>query len=244
MKYSISGEILSREAILKEVWMNHYLIYLFTADKALEKQLLPYMQQKGWLVLTFFDPDIISTLTYNPPDIWLLDTAVFGADIIRLTKRLFGFTPVLTIAPAKTKVERVIGLEQGSDDYLAKPFLPEEVVLRVERLLKRNVVVNKSCPVKACDNIIEIPPYMLNVSKRVAMYHRNEIALSSNEFELLLFLAVNRRQILTYEQILKHIWGQKRTVQKRAVYDLIYHLRNKLPQLSLTSCFGKGFKLS
>jgi len=223
--------------------MKRYLVYLVTTNKALGKKLAESMQQKGWLALTFNEPRDTLPPANTPPDIWIVDTTIAGIESIKTIKKTLPLTPVLAIAPAKTRVERVIGLEVGSDDYLAKPFLHKEVLLRVERLLTRGASVTERIQPKLPDSVIQIAPYIINVSKRIAIFHSQEIILTSNEFELLLFLAANRGQVLTREQILEHIWGQKKPVAQRAVDDLIFHLRKKLPGLSLVSCYGSGCKL-
>ena len=223
--------------------MKHYLVYLVTTNKALGKKLVESMRQKGWLVLTFNETRNILPPANNPPDIWIVDITIAGIELIKTIKEALPLTPVLAIAPAKTRVERVIGLEVGSDDYLAKPFLPEEVPLRVKRLLTRGASVTERLQPKLSDSVIQIEPYIINISKRIAIFHDQEITLTSNEFELLLFLAANRGHILTREQILEYIWGQKKPVAKRAVDDLVYHLRIKLRQLPLASYYGSGFRL-
>ncbi len=223
--------------------MKCYLVNLFTTDPALENQLCDCIRQKGWLAVPFSQPDKVLSPIKTCPNIWIIDITVPGYEFIRSIKKSFPHTPVLALAPAKSIADRVIGLEFGSDDYIVKPVFPEEVILRADRLLTRGCSITHRLQSISTDSIVHIEPYKINIKNRTIVFNNADVSLTSKEFELLLFLVSNRGHILTRDQILQYVWQQKRPAAKRAVDDIVYRLRKKLPELPLESYYGSGFKL-
>ncbi|HSH36193.1 response regulator transcription factor, partial [Schnuerera sp.] len=132
-------------------------------------------------------------------------------------------------------IDRVLGLELGSDDYLAKPFLPRELVIRTKNLLERVYGSNYQ--------IINIPPYIVEEKSRRVKLENGLIDLTSKEFDLLLYFAKNQGIALSREQILEAVWGSNYFGTDRVVDDLIRRLRKKMPKLRIETIYGYGYRM-
>lgn len=129
-----------------------------------------------------------------------------------------------------------MGLELGSDDYLAKPYSPRELILRVKAVLKRRQQVSAT-------DVLIYEPYEINLSKREIRFENEMIELTNKEFELLLFFLKNMNTAFAREEILKHVWGDNYYGSDRVVDDLLRRLRHKMPQLKIETIYGYGYRL-
>ena len=199
-----------------------YTIYRVEDDKNLNLILSTYLQKEGWEVSSFFTGEEALNAIKNPPDLWILDIMlpdIDGYQIIKEIKETTPHIPVIFISARDADLDRILGLELGSDDYLAKPFLPRELVIRTKKLLER---VYKT-PLE----LINIPPYSIDEKSRRVKKGEETINLTSKEFDLLAFFIKNRNQALSREQILKALWGEDYFGTDRVVDDLVRRLRKK-----------------
>ena len=134
-------------------------------------------------------------------------------------------------------IDKIIGLEMGSDDYLAKPYSPKELVLRVNKLINRIYKDNNNL-------LITYEPYEIDLNKRVAKENNEEIKLTTLEFDLLLMFLNNKNVTFSREDILNKIWGSDYFGSDRAVDDLVRRLRKKMPKLNISTIYGYGYRLS
>jgi two-component system response regulator CssR len=146
--------------------------------------------------------------------------------------------PVIYISARDAELDRVLGLEMGSDDYLPKPFLPRELVIRTRKLLER--VYNEP---KFDKSLIKVPPYLIDEQRRKIMQAGKEIDLTSKEFDLMVLLARNQGQAFSREQVLDHVWGTDYVGSDRVVDDLVRRLRRKLPEFRVETIYGYGYRL-
>src|ERR1700731_569335 len=112
-----------------------YRIYLVEDELNLNQVLTTYLQKEGWEVLSFTTGEAIQPFMHIPADLWILDIMLPDTDgfsLLREIKEKYTQTPVIFISARDAELDRVIGLEMGSDDYLPKPFLPRELVIRVK----------------------------------------------------------------------------------------------------------------
>lgn len=115
-------------------------IYLVEDEKSLNILLEKYLQREGYEVTTFQNGKSAIAKIKDEPDLWILDIMlpdIDGYEIIRAIKENNNNTPVIFMSARNEELDRVVGLELGSDDYLSKPFLPRELVIRTNMLLKR-----------------------------------------------------------------------------------------------------------
>jgi two-component system response regulator CssR len=136
----------------------------------------------------------------------------------------------------------VVGLEMGSDDYISKPFLPRELVIRVKRILTR--VYGSSIAPFDSNQVVCIPPYIIDEQSRfVQKEDASCIDLTSKEFDLLLYLTKNRGQPLDREQIIGQVWGMDYFGSDRVVDDLVRRIRRKMPELRIETMYGYGYRM-
>lgn len=215
-----------------------FRIYLVEDDSNLNLVLTSYLKKEGWNVSSFFTGEKARAEISSPPDLWILDIMlpdIDGYQLIGEIKATSPQVPVIFISARDADIDRVIGLELGSDDYLSKPFLPRELVIRTRKLLDR-VYPNQYQPQT-------IPPYSIDEVSRKVTFKTEVIDLTSKEFDLLLCFTKNQGQALTREQLLIHIWGDDYFGTDRVVDDLVRRLRKKMSKLRIETMYGYGYRM-
>ena len=217
-------------------------IYLVEDESNLCVLLEKYLAKEGYYVTTFADGISAMEHVNDLPHLWILDINLPGHDgyeIIRSIKAIHPTMPVIFISARNEELDRVIGLEMGSDDYLPKPFLPRELVIRTNKLLSRIYDEN---PTSSKPIEIHIDDYDINVNNRTISYHHEEIQLTSKEFDLMYYLALNKNQALSREQVLLGVWGMDYFGSDRVVDDTIRRLRKKLCHANIDTIYGHGYR--
>jgi len=215
-----------------------FRIYLVEDDKNLNSVLTSYLKKEEWQVCSFLTGEEARQVINSPPDLWILDIMlpdIDGYQLIREIKLASPQIPVIFISARDADIDRVIGLELGSDDYLPKPFLPRELVIRTYKLLER-VYQNRS-------QLQTVYPYSIEEISRTVKLQEEIVDLTSKEFEILLYLTKNKGQALTREQLLNDIWGDDYFGTDRVVDDLIRRLRKKMPELRIETMYGYGYRM-
>jgi two-component system response regulator MprA len=172
------------------------------------------------------------------PDVVVLDVAMPGLDGLSVCRRLrragLGL-PVLLLTARDAVSDRVAGLDAGADDYLVKPFAPEELLARVRALLRRG---SEPAEVLAFDDLV------FDVRTRSARRGESEIHLSAREAELLELLLRNPRQVVSRALALERVWGSESAATLNAVDRYVSYLRRKLGEPALIHTVrGVGFVL-
>lgn len=159
----------------------------------------------------------------HPPDAIVLDIMLPGMDGLEVTRRLRTAgdnVPILLLTARDGVSDRVAGLETGADDYLVKPFAPEELLARVKALLRR------SQPERA--DVLRYADVELDTGTRVAHRGTREIELSPTEYELLMLFMRRPRQVLTRDIIMDRVWGLDFEGSTNVMEVYIGYLRSKL----------------
>ncbi len=219
-----------------------YKIALVEDEKDLNKLLKNYLEKEGYEVVSFTKGQDALTFIDENDDIqlWILDIMleddISGYDIIKKVKEKNEETPVIFSSARDESIDKIMGLELGSDDYLAKPYSPKELVLRVKNILKRvyNTDFHK----------IKYNDYEINIQERTVYLKKEKINLTTLEFELLLYLLNNKNKSLTREMILNEVWDSNYFGSDRVVDDSIRRLRKKMPDLNINTVYGFGYRLS
>ena len=221
-----------------------YRIYLVEDEANLNRLLASYLQKEGWQVSSFHTGEEARRAMCEQPHLWILDIMLPDADgyeLIGEIKKVSPRVPVIFISARDADLDRVIGLEKGSDDYLPKPFLPRELVIRIRKLLER---VYESTSGEEGDRLVHLlPPYVVDENMRAVRQENRIIDLTSMEFALLLLLVKNRGNALSREQILTRIWGEGYFGSDRVVDDLVRRLRKKMPEIKIDTIYGYGYRL-
>ncbi len=219
-----------------------YKIGLVEDELDLNKLIKNYLQKEQWEVVSFTKGQ--DALDYIEKDnnihLWILDIMleddITGFDIIKKIKGVDDEIPVIFSSARDESVDKIMGLELGGDDYIAKPYSPKELVLRVKSILKR--VYSKDF------HKIKYNDYEINIQERVVSLCDNVIPLSTLEFDLLLYLLSNKNKPLTRDMILNEVWGDNYFGSDRVVDDSIRRLRKKMPNLNINTVYGFGYRLS
>jgi len=218
-----------------------YKIYLVEDEENLNDILKSYLQKEDFQVTTFLNGELARRNIDNKPDLWVLDIMlpdIDGFQLLKEIKEKDKDVPVIFISARDEDIDRIIGLEMGSDDYIAKPFMPRELVIRVQKLLKRVYSSNK------VKEVITIKGYTVDLDKRLVKLNGEEIPMTSGEFDLLVLLINKNGGAVTREQIISDLWGDSYFGSDRVVDDLIRRLRKKMPELKVETIYGHGYRLS
>ena len=175
-------------------------------------------------------------IVYHLGDIMLGDD-VSGYDIIKAIRKQDEDVPVIFTSARDQDLDKILGLELGSDDYITKPYSSKELVLRVNKIIKR-VYKDKN------SDIISYDEYIIDKDRRTVNFEDKEIKLTTLEFDLLLLFIENKNKCFSREEILNAVWGNDYFGTDRVVDDLVRRVRKKMPKLKLSSVYGYGYRLS
>ena len=195
----------------------------------------------------------MSALATDKFDLLLIDVGLPGRDGLSLCQELrsdsrLANTPILLVTGRNETADVVLGFEAGADDYIQKPFRPEELRARIEARLKRTSSIVAGAAASSTPDQFTKSGLRFSVGlQRVAHVEANgerELDLTPNEFKILYFLARNDGRTLTRGDILKEVWGEKLHVVERTVDKHICALRRKLGPAGrfVASVSGEGYR--
>ena len=215
-----------------------YTVCLVEDEVALSNVVKAYLERAGYKVICFTKGSEAINYIGNKVDIWILDIMlgddVNGYDVIKAIREQNEDVPVIFTSARDQELDKIFGLELGSDDYMTKPYSSKELVLRVNKIIKR--VYKDENQV----NIINYEDYTINLDKRTVEQNKNNIKLTTLEFDLL----KNKGKCFTRDEILNSVWGSNYFGTDRVVDDLIRRLRKKLNKLNIEAVYGYGYRLS
>lgn len=215
-------------------------IYYVEDEKDLSEIIRKYLMREGFDVTVFYDGETAIEHVGDTVDLWILDIMLSGEingyDLIKALKNKNSQASVIFTSARDQDLDKIMGLELGSDDYLAKPYSPRELILRVKAVLKRQQQFQTS-------EIVQYDHYAINLTKREIKSNQGMIDLTNKEFELLLFFIKNTNKAFSRDDILKHVWGNNYYGSDRVVDDLLRRLRHKMPDLKIETIYGYGYRL-
>lgn len=174
-------------------------------DPTVREVVVSYLRADGHHVREVADgEDALVEVAVRWPDIVILDLMLPGIDGLEVCRRLReqGDVPIVMLTALGAEADRVVGLQLGADDYLAKPFSPRELVLRVSSVLHRSGERSVLESVTLRDGDLE-----LDVGKHVVTRCGRRLTVTSREFDLLRFFLANPGVAFTREQLLDKVWG-------------------------------------
>ena len=219
-----------------------YTICFVEDEVDLSNLIQTYLERSGYQVVTFTKGQDAIDYIGNKVDLWILDIMlgddVNGYDIIKAIRKQDEDVPVIFTSARDQDLDKILGLELGSDDYITKPYSSKELVLRVDKILKR---VYKNTP----SQLISYECYKIDTDKRMVVGEKEKnIKLTTLEFDLLLLLVQSRNKCFSREEILDAVWGKDYFGTDRVVDDLVRRLRKKMPKLNVNAVYGYGYRLS
>ncbi|MEN1968408.1 response regulator transcription factor [Lentibacillus sp. N15] len=221
-----------------------YHIGVVEDDGNIQNIVSAYLEKEGFIV-TIHDTaeKALELWETQPPDLWILDIMLPGMDGYDFCKRIRqeSEVPIIIISAKDEEVDKILGLELGSDDYLTKPFSPRELIARVKRLLKRsNLVINTNDPVQ---DKVKVDHLLIYKGDRLVFWNGIEQEVTTKEFDMLLLFAENVNRAFSREELLTRIWGEDYFGSDRAVDDLVKRIRKKLKDIQLETVWGYGYRL-
>ncbi len=230
--------------------MGEKLIYVVDDEKRIRDLIKSYLIKEGYDVKVFEDGDeAVRTFHEAAPDMMILDIMMPGMDGYSVCReiRKNSEVPIIMVSAKDDEIDRVLGLELGSDDYISKPFSPRELVARVKTIFRR---VSKSASEINDNNrrnTISCKDVVITPEERSISVNRKDIELTSKEYDFLLFMIQNKNKAFTREQLLNSIWGYDFIGDTRAVDDLVKRVRKKLSsagsKLEIVTVWGYGYKI-
>ena len=219
-----------------------YTICFVEDEVDLSNLIQTYLERSGYEVVTFTKGQDAIDYIGKKADLWILDIMlgddVNGYDIIKAIREQDENVPVIFTSARDQDLDKILGLELGSDDYITKPYSSKELVLRVDKIIKR-VYKDRS------SQVIIYECYKIDTERRVVLSEKDkEIKLTTLEFDLLLLLVENRNKCFSREEILDSVWGSDYFGTDRVVDDLVRRLRKKIPKLNVNAVYGYGYRLS
>ena len=220
-----------------------YKVCLVEDEEALANIVKLYLERAGYETVCFTKGKDAISYVGNKVDLWILDIMlgddINGYDVIKAIREKDENVPVIFTSARDQELDKIFGLELGSDDYMTKPYSSKEMVLRVNKLIKR--VYKDSL---STNNIINYDNYIINLDKRIVELNNKEIKLTTLEFDLLVLFLKNRSKCFSREEILNSVWGDNYFGNDRVVDDLIRRVRKKLVNIKIEAVYGYGYRLS
>ncbi|WP_066636674.1 response regulator transcription factor [Desulfolucanica intricata] len=220
-------------------------ILIVDDEKFLVKGLCHSLKQEGYEVLTAYDGlTALELIEENQIDLIILDIMLpkmNGLEVCREIRKNKE-TPIIMLTAKGEDVDKIIGLELGADDYLAKPFNTRELLARIKAVLKRTKANNSNDK----DKVVRVKPLEINGSRRKVTVDGQPVELTSKEFDLLYLLARHPGRVYTRENLLDLVWGSHYYSDLRTVDVHVRRIREKIekvpnkPELILTK-WGVGY---
>lgn len=205
--------------------VSDYLIAVIEDDEGVRRSLVLNLEQEGFRTVTADDGEKgIAIVEQHNPDLIILDVMMPRKDGLQTCKELRKAgvsTPLILLTARSAEVDKVLGLELGADDYLAKPFGMLELVARVKALLRRTQKINEIDHIHFDDVVVDFKAYKAERATQ-------PLDLSAREYRLLRYLVAKSGSVVTRDELLDEVWGYNSYPSTRTVDNHIARLRQKI----------------
>jgi len=219
-------------------------IWVVDDEENIRNLIRRYLEKEGFKIRTFKSSEAAeNALISDIPDMFILDIMLPGSDGLSLCRKIRETyeLPIIFVSARGEEFDRVLGLELGADDYLAKPFSPRELVIRVKAIFRRLQ------PAESVTRPLTLKNMVIYPEKRKILINGIEVPFSTKEYDLIYFLASSPGQPFSREKLLEKIWSYDYDGEERAVDDTVKRIRKKirgkeaLPEIS--TVWGYGYRL-
>jgi DNA-binding response OmpR family regulator len=215
-------------------------------DRDIGELITRYIQKNGWTAhLTPSGTEALAYARQQAVDLAILDLMLPGMTGLEICRALrsdarTAAIPIIMVTAKAEESDRIVGLELGADDYVSKPFSPNELMARARALLRRT---RRGDPE---DSMLRYRSLMMDVSTHVVTCDGQEVKLTAKEFMLLHYMLQRPGRVLSRDLLLSDVWGYQYTGGTRTVDVHVRRLREKLPVLvdALVTVKQFGYKLS
>ena len=231
-------------------------ILIVDDDMELQRLLVRYLADQGYDAEAVGDGQAMDRwLSRKQADLLILDLMLPGEDGLSLARRLRQqqSLPIIMLSARGEEMDRIIGLEVGADDYLAKPFNPRELLARIRAVLRRSLdregaVASRVAREEPAASSISFGEFVLDPDTRRLWRDGEELELTSGEMSLLVALATRPNRVLSRDQLMDLVGGQDGESYDRSIDVRITRLRRKLgeghPPRFIRTVWGQGYRFT
>lgn len=216
-------------------------------DAALRNLLQRYLRENDYTVTTVADGVLMdAALKQETPDLIILDLMLPGEDGLSLARRLRsrGDVPIIMLSARGDEVDRIVGLEIGADDYLAKPFNPRELLARIRSVLRRSAITSDSN--ELASSAVCFGRYQLDMGSRQLLFDDKPMTLTTGDYALLEVFVTHPNRVLSRDTLLHLLKGYEHQPYDRSIDVRITRLRKKIePDIAhpvyIRTVWGEGY---
>ena len=227
--------------------MNARNILVVEDEASIAEVVSLYLKRAGFNVQIASDGrQAMGMLERQIPDFVILDLMLPEVDGLSLTRWLRDRSdvPIIMLTARREEIDRISGLELGADDYVVKPFSPQELVSRVRAVMRR---LGREQDAVENERTLSFGDLSIDPKSRVVMVKDSAIELTAKEFDMLYLLARHPKQVFTREQLLERIWGGAQYIDPGTVTVHVRRLREKIETdaskpMRLLTVWGVGYK--
>ena len=227
--------------------MSETLILVVEDEASIAEVVSLYLKRAGFIVQIASDGrQAMNFFQRQQPDFVILDLMLPEVDGLSLTRWLRDRSnvPIIMLTARREEIDRIAGLEMGADDYVVKPFSPQELVSRVRAVMRR---LGREQAEAEAERALSFDGLSVDPLSRVVKVQEMEVELTAKEFDMLYLLARHPRQVFTREQLLDRIWGGAQYIDPGTVTVHVRRLREKLENdpshpTRLLTVWGVGYK--
>ena len=214
-------------------------------DRDIADLIAHYVERSGWTPHTVVSgDDALARARKQPFDLVILDVMLPGMSGLEVCRALRADSmtnaiPIIMVTARAEETDRIIGLDIGADDYISKPFSPNELVARIRALMRRSKRAEPE------SQTIKLGSLVMDLERHTVVDGGQEVKLTAKEFLLLQYLLQHRGRVLSRDVLLGDVWGYRYTGGTRTVDVHVRRLREKLPVLvdALVTVKQFGYKL-
>jgi DNA-binding response OmpR family regulator len=227
--------------------MSETQILVVEDEPSLAEVVSLYLKRAGFQVqVASSGGQAMSILEKRIPDFVIMDVMLPEVDGLSITRWLRDHSdvPIILVTARREEVDRIAGLEMGADDYVVKPFSPQELVSRVRAVLRR---VGRDQPGAESEKALTFDSIQIDPRTRVVMVNESQVELTAKEFDMLYLLARHPKQVFTRDQLLERVWGGAEYIDPGTVTVHVRRLREKIESdpskpRHLITVWGVGYK--
>jgi DNA-binding response OmpR family regulator len=235
-----------RGMIIRRKPMGKNLILVVEDEPSIAEVVSLYLRKAGYETIAARDGrTALDVLDRETPELIILDIMLPGLDGFEITRRVRaqGDTPIIMLTARRSEADRIAGLELGADDYVVKPFSPQELVSRVRAVLRRTL----GTPQESIERPLVFESLVIDPRTRLVTVTGVETLLTAKEFDMLWLLAHYPRQVFTRRQLLERVWGLSDYIDPGTVTVHVRRLREKIEAdpanpVHLITMWGVGYK--
>ena len=226
-----------------------HTIYLADDEKSIRELLHSFLASDGYTVRSFESGDaLLEAFRQEPAELVILDIMMPGTDGLTVCRELRTVSdiPIILLTAKDSELDYVMGISQGSDDYLTKPFRPTILLMKVKALLRR-VEMDRGKTAAAEEDELHYGDIRYSATENAIFYGTAPVSLTQTELRLLSYMMKQPEKAYSREELLSAVWGFDSEVETRVTDETLRRIRKKLLQagstVSVSTIWGFGYKL-